>query len=54
MRELTAHGILIRSVAPIWIDEYVAWCNERDDDSADEGPASPEPLLPLEADQRID
>jgi hypothetical protein len=37
MRELTAHGILIRSVAPIWIDKYVAWCNERDDDPAHEG-----------------
>jgi hypothetical protein len=37
MRELTAHGILIRSVAPIRIDEYVAWCDERDDNPADEG-----------------
>ena len=37
MRELTAHGILIRSVAPIRIDAYVAWCEERDDDPADDG-----------------
>jgi SEC-C motif len=37
MRELTGHGILIGSVAPIWIDEYVAWCDERGDNPADEG-----------------
>ena len=37
MRELTGHGVLIGSVAPIWIDEYVAWCDERGDNPAEEG-----------------
>jgi len=36
MRELTAHGILIRSVAPLRIDEYLGWCDEQDDDPAEE------------------
>ncbi len=37
MRELTAHGILIRSVAPLRIDAYLAWCEQRGDDPADDG-----------------
>jgi len=37
MRELTAHGLLIRGVAPLSIDGYVAWCTERGRDPAASG-----------------
>jgi len=32
MRDLTAHGILISGVAPILVDDYLAWCAEHDKD----------------------
>jgi tetratricopeptide (TPR) repeat protein len=32
---MRAHGVLVKAIAPIVVDEYVAWCAERNEDPED-------------------